>query len=317
MMIYHNKIDNPIDVKPPKNIGPYYQIFILIFSIILGFRPFDFGTDYESYKYMYETLHAVDPLLFLINITFSSLGIPFEIIFTILSYLAMYNFIYSLSYFGHSGRNKLFSFTMFVVLQISAHWRIGLALSLLLFLLRKNNSNTKTFFYVGFMHISSLFLSVLSFFKMNYLFIIIASVAFYIVYYELLILIDPVVFEPIGRQRAFMAIVTPEIMDEEIVFIHRSLWYLTNIRIYFVVSILFILMNIKNKNNLVKVTIIGYAGYIIFAPNALIAQKGLALIYPLTILAGRYIENSNNRLLFYLAVFTSGIYEISRRVNLV
>lgn len=295
-------------------VSSYYVIIIFILSLLIGYRPIEFGTDWSSYKEIYDNSLPTDILLYITGLLFSSY-VNFELFFSVITFIAMYSYVYSLTALGTTGGTRFFSFLVFFSLHISGQWRTGIALALILYFIRKKYPLMLSALIAGFMHSVGFIISLFALFKVNKLFILSSFLFFFILFTYLVPLIDPNLFESIGRRRFFLAMIDPlhPDVDAKLAYLHRSIWSLNNIRLYYILIILSILFTIKEKNSLIKLLIAGNSGYLILGFDASFAQKCMSFVTPITILAAKSIENKNLRLIFYTLTISTGILEVFRR----
>jgi hypothetical protein len=178
-------------------VGSYYVILIFILSLLIGYRPIEFGTDWVAYKEIYVDSLPTDILLYYFAMLARSSLLSFELFFSIVTFIAMYSYVYSLTALGTNGATRFFSFLVFFSLHISGQWRTGIALALMLYFIRKKYPLMLSALIAGFMHSVGFIISLFTIFKVNKLFIFSSFLFFFILFTYLLPLLDPNLFESI------------------------------------------------------------------------------------------------------------------------
>lgn len=281
---------------------------------IASFRILDVGPDYYSYKYIYDNGISAEPLFYGVSLLLRGIGMPFEVFHLILSLLAFYWFVRFLILNRVEVPIIVFSATLFYVLHLSSHWRTGLALSLICYL-TSGHSDKRYFtsFFPAMVHVSALvamFVRLLANKTVIFIFVFIILNFFIVDFIEL---VGAAPFRLIGRENFFHAIIN--VADGEENYLHRSLWYWNNFRLYFVVIMLYFLWPdwIRKTSELINLAIIGNLAFLLFLFNAYISQKTYLLFLPLQLAAAGKISSKQRRIVAMFLVISVSLVDLLER----
>lgn len=288
---------------------------LLPFLYLAGYNLLPIQPDYPAYKFIYEVGTYSEPLFFILNKIFSTSGMPFEIFHILLSSVAFYYFIVNLAMNRVNWIIIILSCLMFYVFQIAAHWRTGLALGFISYLLYKHPGKLRlSLLLASSIHLSAL-PNLLSLLMSRYLiFVLVFVIIINMFSYEFFILLGPSLFESLGRV-SFYENMIAVLSGADANYLHRSIFNHTNLRIYFVLLLIFFFYSDVKKHSsvLINFAFVGCICYLLFLFNAYLAQKSFLLVKPILLAAASKVTNRIYRNIAVTLIILSSFVDIFER----
>ncbi len=265
-----------------KKFNKLTYFVVLFFSLIIGYRPFEFGSDYQNYINYYYGMDILEPGYLVLNKIYLFFGFPAEFFIFSLALLSGVLFVTGLNRYKLDFEYKLLSHLIFWILLMSAHFRSGIALSIFIYLGESIVSAIlcSSLFHFSFVgaFIPFLFFKLINHYKLIYI-LLILLIVFVIrnILYDFSLEVASFIFDYLGRERNLLAL--SGAIDN--VHENRNLWYFENVKIYICIYYIFIALFFIENNLLSLFVFIPCFSYIAYGYDAYMSEKIFLSTYPL------------------------------------
>lgn len=288
-------------------------LIIIIFSLLIGYRPFEFGSDYQNYIDLYYEVGISEPLYYFFNNISLLFKFNAEFFIFLMTFISGIFFKKGIEQFQIKLEYKILSYSVFWILLMSAHFRSGIAISFFLFFYNKRYSSYIMAPLIHYSYIFIVFLNIfLNYLRSKIILIILAALIFIIFQDEILETFgDFLLF--MGRERNYLAL--NNLMGDA--YEHRTLWHLENYKNY--LCILYLLTSVFFINDFIKAKFIQIPcfSYLFLGFDAYLAEKTFLASYPLLCIGLSGVDNKYVEKLLFGITFIIVIRDILGRFDFI
>jgi hypothetical protein len=282
------------------------RAFLLIgLAYLVGYRPFDIGTDYESYIEIYNEKFFVEPFFYVAAKIFQLFGLDGTLFIFVLSLFSMHIFAKSLNHYSVSWVDTTCAFVAYYAFLQIASFRAGVALSFFLYLYSSQDRDWIRYSLSSLTHASFLFVSavdsIISAKSKGYgllFFTGLLCLPFALPYlHDVATLLD--------KERAYQSLLTPG--DYEF----RSLFEFSNFKLYYCI----LLILVGRFGSVHRIFYLSPVGYLIFSPVAYFSERVFLSCYPLLFIGLSSCRHRLVKLLLYMLIFPLFVRDLILRLS--